>query len=220
VVESVAAIPSADGTRDELWMIVSRTIDGATKRYVEYMTKLFEEGDDQEDAFFVDCGATYDGVAATTITGLDHLEGETVKVLADGATHPDRTVASGSITLQRSASKVHVGLGYQRRGQTLRVEAGAADGTAQGKTKRIHRVTFRLHNTLGLKYGPSFDKLSPLIDRSTADALGQAVPLFSGDRSATFEGGYDTDAYICWQQDDPLPSTILAVMPQLHTQDR
>jgi hypothetical protein len=220
VVESVATIPSADGTRDELWLVVKRTINGGTKRYVEYLTKIFEDDDAQEDAFFVDCGLTYSGAATTSITGLSHLEGETVTVLADGATHPDCTVSGGAITLTRSASKVHVGYGYNMDGATLRLEAGAADGTAQGKTKRIHSVTFRVNQTLGMKYGPSFDSLTPIYFRTSNDPMGSAPPLFTGDKAVEFEGDYDNDAYICWRQDKPLPSTILAVMPQLVTQDR
>lgn len=220
IVESVAAIPAADGTRDELWMVVRRTVNGSTKRYIEYLTKLFEEGDAQEDAFFVDCGLTYNGAATTTITGLGHLEGLEVVILADGATHPNRTVAGGQVALQRAASKVHVGLPYRMEGQTLRLEAGASDGTAQGKTKRIHSITFRVHNSLGMKYGPSFDKLSPIYFRKTSDPMGAAPPLFSGDKTEAFEGDYDKDAYVCWRQDQPLPLTILAIMPQLVTQDR
>jgi hypothetical protein len=131
-----------------------------------------------------------------------------------------KTVSGGQITLDRAASKAHVGLGYQMDGQTLRIDAGAADGTAQGKTKRIHSVTFRLHNSLGLKIGPSFDTLSPIVFRKTSDPLGAAPPLFTGDKTESFEGDYDKDAYICWRQEQPLPSTVLAVMPQLVTQDR
>lgn len=219
-VESVAVIPSADGARDELWMVVKRYIDGATKRYVEYLTKFWEDGDDQEDAFFVDCGLTYSGAAATTISGLDHLEGETVSVLADGATHPDATVSSGQITLDRSATKVHVGYGYNSDGKSLRLEAGAQDGTAQGKTKRIHRVVIRLNESLGLKVGPSFDNLDTVYFRTSADEMDTAPALFTGDKEVLWDGDYETEGQLCWRQDQPLPLHILALMPQVVTQDR
>lgn len=219
VVESVAVIPSADGTRHELWMIVKRTINGGTKRYVEYMTKLYADGDAQADAFFVDSGLTYSGSSTATVTGLFHLEGQTVAILADGAAHPTKTVSGGAVTLDRSATKIHVGLAYNMDGAMLRLESGAADGTAQGKTKRIHRVVFRLHNTLGLKIGPDFDNLTPVIFRSASDDTNAAVPLFSGDKIELWDGDYDRDGYICWRQDQPLPVTVQAVMPQLHTQD-
>jgi len=121
VVRSVAVIPGNDGAgqvyssaeRDEVWMIVKRTINGATVRYVEVLEGLYSAPRredyatealwqaallaDQERAFSIDSGLTYDGAATTTITGLDHLEGETVKVWANGGTHPDVVVSSGSI---------------------------------------------------------------------------------------------------------------------------
>lgn len=221
IVESVACVPAPSGDRDELWMVVKRYIDGATKRYVEYMGKAHELGDDQADAFYVDCGLTYDGAAADTISGLDHLEGETVKVLADGAAHPDRVVASGEITLNAEASVVQIGYGYNSDGQLQRPEAGAADGTAQGKTQRTHRVVVRLHESLGLKVGPTFDRLDELIFRRSSDDTGAAVPLFSGDKADfAYDGDYTNANHFCWRFDQPFPGTILSVMPQLHTQDR
>jgi hypothetical protein len=220
-VESVAVIPAADGSRDELWLLVKRYIDGGVKRYVEYMTKFWEQGDAQEDAHFVDCGLTYDGVATMSGSGAYHLRGQTVSVLADGATHPDITItATGGWTLVREASVVHLGYGYNSDGETLRPEAGAADGTAQGKTQRTHNVTFRLHEAMGVKVGPSFSNLTRLVFRTTADNLNEAVPLFSGDKHTKWEGDYTTDAHICWRFDQPLPGTVQSVMPQLHTQDR
>ncbi len=219
-VESAAVIPSPDGTRDELWLVVNRYIDGGTKRYVEYMTKVFEHEDEQEDAFFVDCGATYDGTAATTISGLGHLEGETVDILADGAVQPSKTVSSGQITLSRAASKVHIGYGYNSDVQQLRIEAGAQDGTALGKTRRTHRAIFLFHRSLGLKIGMSFDNLTTLAFRTSADAMGAPPALFSGVWDEAIEADYDTENQLCWRQDQPLPSDILAVSVQMQTQDR
>jgi hypothetical protein len=221
-VESVAVIPAADGSRDELWVIVNRYIDGGTKRYVEYMTKFWEKGDSQSYAYFVDGGLTYDGSATSSGTGAYHLRGQTVQVLADGATHPDVTISAlGAWTLTRSASVVHLGYTYNSDGETLRPEAGAADGTAQGKTQRTNRVTFRLHEALGVKVGPSFDKLTRLVFRKSSDDMGVMVPLFNGDKEGPgWEGDYTTDNHICWRFDQPLPGTVLSTMPQLHTQDR
>jgi len=221
VVESVATIPTPDGTANETWLIVRRYINGVTKRYIEYMDKMWEEGDSQSDAYFVDGGLTYNGVPATTISGLTHLIGETISILADGASHPDKTVsASGQVTLDRPASVAHFGYGYNSDGQMLRVNAGAADGTAQGKTQRMHRVVFRLHQSLGLSVGPSFDKLTPIVFRKASDLMDTAVPLFSGDKEMTWEGDYSTEALVSWRFSQPFPGTVLAIMPQLHTQDR
>ena len=225
-VESVACIPSADGTRDELWLIVKRYINGRTVRYIEYMMKTWERGDVQEDAVYGDCAATYDGTPATTITGLWHVLGETVKVLVDGASHPDCVVSqTGTITLNAAASVVQVGYGYNSDGQLLRIDAGAADGTAQGKTQRKHNVTLRLHDTLGLKAGETFNtsgrgKLTEVTFRTSAHLTDQAVPLFSGDTFIVWDGEYTSEGYVCWRFDGMFPGTVLAIMPQMHTQDR
>lgn len=219
IVESVAVIPTPDGTSDETWVIVKRTINGATVRYIEYITPRFDD-DVTTDAHFVDCALKYDSSATSTITGLWHLEGQTVRLLADGATHPDRTVSSGSITLARDASVVTVGLAYESNVKTLRIEAGAADGTAQGKTKRIHRVAVRLHKTLGLQFGPDEDNLDTLTFRTSADELGNPPEMYSGDKQINWNAHYDTLGQMYFRQSQALPFTLLGVFPQLHTQDR
>lgn len=219
VVESVACIPTPDGTSEEAWFVVKRTINGSTKRYVEYLKPFWDGTAAQEDAFFVDCGLTYDGAAATVMSGLDHLEGQTVTILADGASHPNKTVSGGAVTLDRSASVVHIGLGYNADAETLNLEAGAIDGTAQGKTKRVHSVVYRFFDTLGVKHGPSSDRLSPLQFRSASDSMGSAPPLYTGDMGEGFEGDYDSSARIFVRSYQPFPMTLLAVMPQVVTND-
>ena len=219
VVESVAVIPAPDGSGDDLWMVVKRYIDGATVRYVEYLTPLFRDDMDQDDAYFVDCGATYDSTATTTMSGLNHLEGETVSILADGAVQSDKEVSSGAITLSVSASTIHAGYGYNSDAQLLRLEAGAADGTALGNLRRIHKVGLLLHRTLGLKIGMSFDDLDTITFRKTTDSSGEHPLLFTGVLSETVEADYDYNNQFCWRQDQPLPGTILAVAPRIVTQD-
>jgi hypothetical protein len=220
VVESVASIPSPDGTRDDLWLQVRRTINGATSRRVEVLTKIWEVGDEPADAIIgIDSAGTYDGSPTTTVTGLDWLEGETVQIWADAAVHPEQVVTGGEITLQTAASKVQVGLGYASRAQTLRNNAGSQNGTAQGKIRRIDELAFRLLDTIGLKFGPTFDDLEELIFRKVGDAATTAVPLFTGDKQMEFSGDYDFDGIICWEQSQPTPGTILALMPHQTTYD-
>jgi hypothetical protein len=218
VVENVATIPG-DLDEDQVWLVVKRTINGATKRYVEVMTG-FDFGSDVTDAFFVDSGLTYSGSAATTISGLDHLEGETVSILADGAAHPDKVVSSGAVTLDRSATKAHIGLAFTSKVETLRVDQGSATGSAQGKTKRISEVTVRLFRSVGMKVGTSTSELDIVPFRSSANAMGSAVSLFTGDKTVEFRGGFDEDATIVIQQDQPLPMTILAIFPTVSVFDK
>jgi hypothetical protein len=216
LVESITAIPS--GAEDQVYLSVKRTINSATVRHIVYLKSLYFN-DDVEDAFFVDSGLTYSGSATTTITSLNHLEGETVTILADGAAHADKTVSNGTITLDRSSSKVHVGYGYTSSLETLRMEAGAEDGIAQGKIKRIHGVTARFFQTVGAELGPDTANLDRLPFRDSSMSMDEAVPLFTGDKEISFPSGYDNDAKIVIRQTQPLPMTILAIMRRSNTFD-
>ena len=218
IVESVINIPHWDGDQDVLWMIVRRTIDGASVRYVEYMEK-YQTG---ADSFFLDCGLTYDGSPVTAISGLDHLEGETVSVLVDGATHPNRTVAAGAINLQLEGSVVHVGLAYTATIKTMPVEAGSQDGTAQGKEQRINNVVLDLFETgAGLWYGPNTTDMDEYAVRSSSHDMDEPVPLFTGHTDLlAWPGEYEKGTQMCVQHRLPLPCTVRALLPQMHTYDR
>jgi hypothetical protein len=217
-VESVATIPG-DLNEDDTYLVVKRTIGGATKRYIEYFSS-FDFGSDVEDAFFVDSGLSYSGSSVTSISGLDHLEGQSVSILANGATHPDKTVSSGAISLDFAVTKAHIGLNYSSTLQTMRIEAGGTEGTAQGKTKRIHEVVLRLFRTVGVKVGSSETELDRIPFRSSAQAMTAAIPLFTGDKEIEFRGGFDTDGFVVVQQDQPLPLTIIGIFPRLITFDQ
>ena len=216
VVESITAIPS--GAEDQVYVSVKRTIDGSTVRHICYL-KPIDFGTDVEDAFFVDSGLTYSGSDTTSITSLNHLEGETVQILADGSAHADKTVTDGKITLDRAAGKVHIGYGYNSLVETLRLEAGADDGISQGKVKRIHGVTVRFLNSLGAEIGPDTDNLDRIPFRDSSMAMDAAVPVFTGDKEISFPSGYDNDARVVVQQSQPLPMTILAIMRRSNTFD-
>ena len=218
VVESVATIPGPISD-DEVYIAVKRTIDGSTVRYVERL-KPIEFGTDVEDAFYVDSGLTYTGTAASVISGLDHLEGQTIKVLANGSVHPDVTVSSGSVTLNRTTTKAHFGLAYTSTLQTMRSEAGGTEGTSQGKTKRIRDVTLRVYRSVGAKIGPNETDLELIPFRDSSMLMNQPVPLYSGDKDIEFPMGYETDGFVVVKQDQPLPLTILAIFPRLQTFDR
>lgn len=221
-VESVSVGPAPDGSRDEVWLIVRRTINGQTRRYVEYIEKAWEGpdqdgtvGDDQADAFYVDAGVTYSGVSTTTITGLAHLEGQTVKVLADGAVQPDKVVSGGQINLTRAATKAQVGLHADARLVPMRIDAGSADGTSQGKTKRVDTLVVRFVDSLGGQIGRFGEALDDISMRNPATPMGQAPPFASGDVEVTFPGDYDKEALIEIRQNQPLPMKIVAVMPKM-----
>lgn len=217
-VKAVASIPHWDEDQDVLWIVVERTIDGSTVKYIEYLDKHY----DDEYAFYVDSGLTYDGSPATTISGLDHLEGEEVAVLADGYVHPNVTVSSGQITLQAAASVVNIGLPYTATMKTMPIEAGAADGIAQGKTMRVTNLVMRLYNTgAGLYYGPDTSNLDEFHMRGSTALMGSPVPLYTGDTDALpWPGEYQQAPAITVQHTLPLPCTLIALMPQVTTYDR
>ena len=218
ICESVATIPT-DDSEYQTWVIVKRTIDGTTKRYIEYIHNLNFDQTDDTTFNFLDSQLSYDGSPATTISGLSHLEGQTVSVLADGATHPDVVVSSGEITLSRSASKVKVGLAFTSLLQTMRIDAGSQNGTSQSKTKRIYEITLRLYETLGVEVGPDLNNMERIPFRSSADLMDSSVAVFTGDKEIEFRGNYETDGFIFVRQNQPLPLTILSLYPKLQTND-
>ena len=218
VCESVAALPT-DDAEYQVWVIVKRTINSVTRRYVEYLNAFDFTETDNTTFNFLDSQLNYDGSATTTITGLDHLEGETVSVLADGSTHPDKTVSSGSITLDRSSTKVKVGLPFTSLLQTMRLDAGAANGTSQAKTKRIYDISLRLYESVGVEVGPDLENMERIPFRSSADSMDTAIPVFTGDKEIEFRGNYETDGFIFVRQTQPLPLTVLSLYPNLVTND-
>lgn len=159
-------------------------------------------------------------MTVTTITGLSHLEGQTVDLLVNGATHPSRVVTGGQITLQNAGSKVHVGLASPARLQTMRLNAGGADGTSQGKSARINQVVVRLLETLGLEFGSNFGALDEGNFRTALDNMDNPAPLHTGDIQFDFPDGYDDNPWICLSQPYPLPATIVAILPQVTTYDK
>ena len=208
IVESVAVIPGADGERyDEVWVSVLRYVNGAVARHIEVLQQGYDSADGLDKAFYVDSGLTYSGAATTTLSGLDHLEGETLQVLANGSTHPDVTVSSGSITLTRSVTEASVGYGYSAKLATMSLEGE----TTLGHKKNASLINFNLLNTLGLKVGKSFSDLDIIPFRSSADEMDESVGVFTGIKEIVFNGGFSKIVKIHVVHDQPLPLTILSL---------
>lgn len=214
-VESIAVVRSND--RDELWMVVKRYVDGSYYRYVELMAATTWQ--DLENAFYVDSGLSYDGSPALTLGGLDHLEGEQVNVLADGAVHRPLTVTGGEITLDNAASIVHAGLSYQSLLKTKRIEFKSQSGTSQGKLKQIYNVVVRLDRTLNCMVGYSVDKLLPVFFRTTSIPLGEPPELFTGDKKLPMIDRGSDDGYVVVANSDPVPFTVVAIIPTLYASE-
>lgn len=207
-VKNVAVIPHPSGERDQVWLVVKRTINGVNKYYVEIM----EDVDGYYDKYMTDCTVKYSGPATTTITGLGHLEGKTVDVLADGAVQAQKVVTNGQITLDYAASEVEAGLHYESYLETLRPEV-QINGTAQGGQKRWNQIFIRVFETLNLVVN---DDRIPF--RVPANQMDNAVPTFSGDIQLS-NAGWDKDGVLTIVQDQPLPATILAAFGTLSVGD-
>lgn len=162
------------------------------------------------------------GISVNTISGLDHLEAKTVKLLVDGGTHDDLVVSSGSVTLNDTEDGfvVAVGLGFVGRWKNMPIEAGAATGSAQAQTKKIYRADYIFFRSLGMKAGGDEDHLDKIIFRDPDTFLGQVEPYFTGNFAGTaLDTTWDTEGHIVIQQDEPLPMCVLAVIPHVKTNE-
>jgi hypothetical protein len=203
VIESVAIIAGAD-EHDEVWVSVRRTVNGSSVRHIERFKA--REFTDQEDAYFVDDGLTYDSTATSTITGLDHLEAETVCVYADGARQANKTVSSGQITLDSPASTAQVGLPVQYRLQPSKLNMRDLAFIPQ---KNIVRLIVSLYKSLGGSYGPDASTLDNI--PYTASTYDDGPTIFTGTKLLPFDGVYDESGDLLIQDDGPLPMTVRAV---------
>jgi hypothetical protein len=159
-------------------------------------------------------------IAYTQISGLAYLAGQTVTILGDGAPQPPQVVSNaGTISLQYPASVVQVGLPYTGTLTTMRFSGGGQTGPGQGMLKRITHVVFRLYQTLGGQYGNDGGPYDWIQWRASFDDMSQPPPMFTGDIKVEWNNGTDFDGYVSIQQAQPLPMTVIAVMPQFFTND-
>lgn len=216
----VVSIASIEGdTNTEVWMEVVRTIDGSTTRSIEFISTEFDF-QDKEEAVFVDMAVIYDGAPATTITGLDYLEGETVSILADGASKPTQVVTSGEITLDIAASYVIIGLGYTSSLETLKIEGGSVIGTSQSAISRITDVAIYFYKSLGGSVGPDSDNLTPIIYPEGTVYMDTAIPLYTGYYTdLKFDSSWDRHYSVYFETDEVYPLTILNMVYTANVSD-
>jgi hypothetical protein len=304
-VEAVACIPTPDGTADELWCIVSLTVNGSPVRYICYMDQGYLQGQNPNLAVYLDLCSQISGVNTTsttmtitdpsgnwnypdvvtvtasaayfaagnvgsqiliedasgnevlikitgytsstvvtgvvqgpvpvdlqvvavttwsflyaTISGLGYLQGQTVQALGDGAPQPPQVVPNtGIISLQYPASVVTVGLPYTSTVTTMRFSGGGQTGPGQGMLKRISHCVFRFFNTMGGQYGNDGGPYDTINWRTSYDNMNQSIPLYTGDMKVEWNSSTDFDGYVSLQQAQPLPMTVVAVMPQFFVND-
>ena len=208
-VESMAVIPH--NNRTQLWMIVKRTIGGSTKRHIEFLEKFYDEQETaQINAHFVDSGLKkYNASAYTDVSGLDHLEGQSLLVYGDGAVQPNQTVSSGAVTLASSVNTATLGLPYVSEVLTLPMMSGPGGGTFAIGKKRMIRVTARLFESIGMKFAMENGTYEEVIFREPDDVMGVKVPLFTGDKEmAPISRSFESQG-VSLKCDQPFPLTLL-----------
>lgn len=210
VFESCAVV--AEGNEDYLYCVVRREINGSTVRYVERMAS--RQFVDPADAFFVDCGATYDDVPADEISGLDFLEGKTVSILTDGAVHPPRVVTDGKVTLDYEASKVQIGLPITAELHTLPIAAQIDNAFGQGRAKNVNKVWLRVYRSSGIFVGPSLDALVEAKQRTT-EPFGQPPALKSEEIEIRIFPNWTDSGQVFVRQQDPLPLTLVSMTAEV-----
>ena len=215
-VESVAVI-DGDTDEDQVYIIVQRWINGAVRRYVEYFTP-FDFSEDVTAFHYLDSGLSYVGDETSTLSGLNHLEGEVVDIIGEGSTQTAKTVSSsGGISLDTATEQAQVGLLYSSDLQTMRLDEGYTE-TTQTKTTRIYDLSVRFQNTVGASVGPNAATLTAIDFRASGSAMNLPIPLFTGDKTIEFDTGYGTEGLVYIQQPQALPMTILGIYPRLETE--
>lgn len=217
-VEDICVVPGEN--QDDLYLVVRRTVNGETKRYIEVMAD-FDWGA-EADGYFVDCGlsGTFD-TPVDVVSGLDHLEGAVVTVCADGAVQSPKTVVDGQITLDAPASVVHVGLPFTSELEPLDLQGGALEGTSQGKIKRIHGIALYLYQSAGGEIGQTSENTARIFFYTEKELNGEAMSLYTGIKDESiFPGDWLLEGRVYIRHDDPLPFTILSIMPRYRVEDR
>lgn len=217
---SLCCIP-ADGFT-ETWIAVKRhQISRQGEKRESICIERFKspwdgETTNEPGCWYVDSGLLYEGPKVTEIRGLEHLEGRTVNVLADGAAHPERVVVNGGIALASPAQRVIAGLGYAWALAPMRLEGLSPRGTMQGKKTRILEVTARLYKSLGVCWELPGRTAGPfsLADRDV-DMPMDAAPLpFTGDVAMIMPGGWQSDARVRLSGRGAFPVTITMLVPK------
>jgi len=225
---SFCVAPNAEGTHDDIWLAVRRTINGADITYLERINKEFELEDLYNNSTsYLDKPIFSDSAKIVTLgspgkvfTGFSHLIGQTVSCLADGIYHGEKVVdGSGQITLDINATELIAGLKYRSLLKTSNINLGSVIGSAQGANKSIDDIVIRFNRTVGAKFGSNDSELET-IEFRTPDLVNNAeIPLFTGDRHLGFQSGWSERLNLIVAQDLPLPLEVEGIFARGVTND-
>lgn len=221
--ESVAVLPNGD--REQVWFIVRRSVNGSTVRYVERfqpdwfpvygqtsgdMDAIPPESETFSWGFTLDCAKSYSYSTATdTLTGLDWLEGRTIQIIGDGAKLTEKIVSGGTVTLDRPANQILIGLMFYPLAELLPPEISGQNGTIHGDAMSVHSCVIKLFNTIGC----TVNGQETIPGRTHGGSMFDAPPaLFTGDAAVSVLGWGKGDAPILISQNDPFPFHMLSVV--------
>lgn len=210
--ESCAVV--AEGSEDALYVIVRRTIDGATVRYVERLHARAFTG--LSDCWFVDCGGQYSGAATNTVTGADWLEGCTVSILADGAVIEPQVVTSGAFSLPDDieAETITFGLPITADIETLPIAVQVDNAFGQGRYKNVNKAVLRVYQSSGILVGPNAAQLTRVKAR-TSEPYGTPPALRTGEIDCMTTPAWADGGQVFVRQTDPLPLTVVSITAEV-----
>lgn len=204
-VVSSASVPNRFEEKDDIYLLVKRRINNADVYYIEVMEKGFENGaETTQEAFFVDCGLSYNGETTAGVSGLTHLEGQTVAVLADGAVQTEKIVQNGQITLDTPASMIHVGIPFTAIMRPAQVSL--TDIVIDADKKLASKAVLSVFDTVGLNVNGE-----EITFRKTSDKMGQAIKPFTGFKSVLLTAGWQENLNLTIESRQPLPFNLRAV---------
>lgn len=202
VCEDIAVLPGP-GRLETLWAVVSRVKDGVLQRHLWMQSTA-------TDKLFMDCAALYAGAPTLIVGGLAHLEGETVRILADYIQVPDQKVVGGQIMLDVAAAVVLVGLPYLARFKSLKLDKQL--GGDLNMRQRVVGCVVSMKTALA-SCGVDGNPLEQFSPRLAADVPGLVAKRII--RDVTLTGDADRDPRIVIEDDTALDSVIYSLKPKV-----
>ncbi len=208
----VTVIPSVDRLSDQAWFVMKRTIGAIDRHYVEM----------QDTEISVHSALQYSGPAILAVSGLDHLNGQVVSVVGDGAVYDSQTVVRGGVSLAYGSStgpaaeKINVGLPITPNPSFTTLEPAIRDAAGSARYKRKHwaSLAVELENTLGL----TINGATQVQYRTPADPMDSVEPNFTGAKQIA-NLGWSREATITVEQTLPLPASVLGYSGELDVAD-
>lgn len=208
----IASIPGDNG--DDVYLVVDRTVNGETKRMIEALQPYYgEDPSEKEDAWFLDSALNYAGASTTTLSGLFHLEGETLKAWNNG-TSEDVTVTDGGVTLATATTKCVVGLPIASQLDTLPISAGTKAGTSQSRKRHVNKAALRLLSSRDGRVGVNGSTTAPILYLKADGNYDSTGALFSGWQPINIASEWARDNYVTITHDEPSPMFIIGIVAE------